>query len=86
MNSRHIKPTKNKLTFPVLAEFIDLRRPQSGFVVMFTAAQTGMVVRVDVDSDRDLGECDTCFISVSCPQTWRILDPSEEIALSNTND
>lgn len=76
-----IKKEKSKdIEFPVLAEA--LVRDES-FVVLFLSKNTGVVVKGNLNLNKDVGDLCSNFVSITNESFWRILSKEESIVLSN---
>lgn len=71
--------------YPILAEYIHKDADEDErFVVMFTDIHEGVVVHIQHNSPRKLGEhCDTLY-NWQDKERWRILSDKESICLNNT--
>ena len=74
------KEKSKEIVFPVLAEA--LVRDES-FVVLFLSKNTGVVVKGNLNLNKDVGYLRSNFVSITDESFWRILSPEESIVLSN---
>ena len=74
------KEKPKEIKFPVLAEALV---GAESFVVLFLSKNTGVVVKGNLNLNKDVGDLCSNFISITNESFWRILSPEESIVLSN---
>ena len=74
------KEKSKEIVFPVLAE-ASVR--DESFVVLFLSKNTGVVVKGNLNLNKDVGDLCSNFISITNESQWRILSSEESIVLSN---